>query len=109
MLRSVLSSQGTKVQVEYKMEERYKKMDVEEAGSHHLTVMAHLSVLLCLLKKKKRQICEVRNVFCICYFGRGVGTLQELLQVVINASTIDKEANDLRVIQRIHQQYLTAD
>lgn len=109
MLRSVLSSQGTKVQVEYKMEERYKKMDVEEAGSHHLTVMAHLSVLLCLLKKKKRQICEVRNVFCICYFGRGVGTLRELLQVVINASTIDKEANDLRVIQRIHQQYLTAD
>lgn len=104
-----MSSQGTKVQVEYKMEERYKKMDVEEAGSHHLTVMAHLSVLLCLLKKKKRQICEVRNVFCICYFGRGVGTLRELLQVVINASTIDKEANDLRVIQRIHQQYLTAD
>lgn len=53
MLGSVLSSQGTKVQVEYKMEERYKKMDVEEAGSHHLTVMAHLSVLLCLLEKKK--------------------------------------------------------
>lgn len=109
MLRSVLSSQGTKVQVEYKMEERYRKMDVEEAGSHHLTVMAHLSVLLCLLKKKKRQICEVRSVFCLCYFGRGVGTLRELLQVVINASTIDKEADDLRVTQRIHQQYLTAD